>query len=66
MVGDDRDAIAMLWCWQQSILDRDEVMAIVALDESRYQRARKRLLYLAKHLPPELREAAQDLLRSAS
>lgn len=66
MVVDDRDAIDLLWCWEQSILERDKVMAIVGLDESRYQRARKRLLYLARNLPPELREAAQELLRSAS
>jgi hypothetical protein len=65
MVGDDRDASSVVWCWQQSILDRDQVMAIIGFDEARYQRARKRLLYLARNLPPELREAAQDQLRSA-
>ena len=66
MVGNDRDALAVLWCWQQSILDRDEVMAVAGLDEAAYERARKRILYLSRNLPPELREAAHDQLRSAS
>jgi hypothetical protein len=66
LASGDREALDLLWCWEQSILDRDEVMAITGLDEAAYQRVRKRLLYVARNLPPELREAAQDQLRSAS
>jgi hypothetical protein len=66
LASEDRDALAVLWCWQQSITDRHEVMSITGLEKTEYQRARKRLLYLSRDLPPELREAAQDQLRSAS
>jgi hypothetical protein len=57
---------AVVKCWEKGIVERNEIMKITGLTEVAYQRARKRLLYTSRHLPSELREAAQDLLRSAS
>jgi len=60
------DARAVLGCWANGITDGSEVMALTGLSENAYRKARMRILYLAKYLPPELREAAEELLRSAS
>ncbi|MBP6627867.1 MAG: hypothetical protein KA297_00460 [Kofleriaceae bacterium] len=63
--GDD-EANAILDCWAEGVVERDEVMARTHLSAAQYKAARRRLLYLVKRLPPELREAAGDILRSAS
>ena len=66
LAADDDDAQAILDCWADSVVERDEVMARTNLTKAEYKAARRRLLHLVKHLPPELREAARDILRSAS
>ncbi len=62
----DDEAQAILDCWADSIVERDDVMARTHFTAAQYKAARRRLLYLVKRLPPELREAASDILRSAS
>jgi hypothetical protein len=62
----DEGACAILGCWASGVIDASDVMTLTELNEVEYHRARIRILYLAKHLPPELREAAQELLRSVS
>lgn len=62
----DLDARAILGCWAKGITDGSEVMDLTGLAENDYRKARQRILYLARHLPPELRDAAEDTLRSAS
>lgn len=63
--GDD-DAQAVFLCWRDGVTVRSEVMARTSLSRAAYKAARKRLLALRDKLPPELREAAYDLLRSIS
>lgn len=66
VADDDGDAATILLCWSDSIVERGEVLERTGLTTSQYKAARKRLLYLAERLPPELREVARDILRSAS
>jgi len=63
--GDD-DARAILGCWDHGFLESDDVITLTGLSEPAFRAARQRILRLAKRLPPDLREAALDLLRSAS
>lgn len=58
----DLDACAILGCWAKGITDGSEVMDLTGLAENDYRKARQRILYLARHLPAELREAAEDTL----
>ena len=62
----DPDALAMLACWRDGVTVRGEVLARTQLTTAAYKATRKRLLTLRDKLPPELRDAAHDLLRSAS
>lgn len=62
----DPDAQAMLACWRDGVTVRGEVLARTQLTPAAYKATRKRLLTLRDKLPPELRDAAHDLLRSAS
>ena len=62
----DRNAVAILACWQQSILEREDVLACTGMTRAEYKAARKRLLWLSKKLPPDLRDSARDFLRRAS
>jgi hypothetical protein len=64
LVPPDHEAAILLQCWEGGFITRDEVIRHAGLSESAYDRARKRLLYLSRCLPPELRESVQDLLRS--
>jgi hypothetical protein len=66
LVPADHEAAVLLQCWEDGFITRDEAMRRVGLSESAYDRARKRLLYLSRCLPPDLRELVQDLLRSFS
>lgn len=66
LVANDGHAAAILLCWADTVVERDEVMERTGLTAAEYKAARKRLLYLAERLPPELRDAARDILRSAS
>jgi hypothetical protein len=66
LVPHDHEASALLQCWEDGFLTRDDVMRHAGLSESAYDRARKRLLYLSRCLTPDLRESVQDLLRSPS
>jgi hypothetical protein len=62
----DRCALAVLACWQQSIVEREHVLACTRMTRAEYKAARKRLLSLSKKLPPDLRDSAREFLRSAS
>lgn len=62
----DLIAEAMLRCWRDFVIERDEVIARTHMTERQYKATRKRLLSLAKKLPPRLRATARELLRSAS
>ena len=62
----DPDALAMLACWRDGVTVGGEVLARTQLTTAAYKATRKRLLTLRDKLPPELRDAAHDLLRSAS
>ncbi len=66
LVPHDGAATAVVQSWETGCIEHDEVMERTGLSEDRYERARRRLLYMSRHLPPELRETAQELLRSAS
>ena len=65
LAHDDEAVRGILTCWERGITEPEDIMAITGLSESAFKHARERILRLAKHLPPELREAAYDLLRSA-
>ena len=65
-VSRDHEAAAVVQCWEDGAIDRNDVMDFTGLTEAAYERTRQRLLYTIRHLPSELREVAQDLLRSAS
>lgn len=62
----DEKARAILGCWASGISEPADVMTLTGLSDAEFGRARKRILYLARHLPPELRDAAEELLRSVS
>jgi hypothetical protein len=62
----DHEIAAVMRCWEDGIVERDEVMKLTGLTAAAYKRARRRLRYMSRHLPFELREAAQDLLRCAA
>lgn len=62
----DDDVRRILAAWELDIFEREEVMVVAELDAHAYDAARQRIRRLARRLPPDLREAALDLLRSAS
>jgi len=63
----DHEASGVVRCWEDGSMERDIVMQMTGLTEAGYERTVKRLFYASRRrLPPELREAAQDLLRKAS
>lgn len=64
LVPTGHEAAVLLQCWEDGFITRDEAMRRAGLSESAYDRARKRLLYLSRRLPPALRESVQHLLRS--
>ena len=64
VVGDD-EAQAILDCWEIGFIEVDEVTGLTGMTPAAFYAARKRILRLAERLPPDLREAAQHLLRSA-
>jgi hypothetical protein len=62
----DHEATAVVQCWEDGCVDRNDVMALTGLTEAAYECTRKRLLYTSRQLPSELREVAQDLLRNVA
>jgi hypothetical protein len=66
LVSRDLDAAAIVKCWADGFVEKDEVMRLTGLAEAAYRSARERLRNACRGLPSELREAAQDLLRSAA
>ncbi|HTR52009.1 MAG TPA: hypothetical protein VMJ10_14945 [Kofleriaceae bacterium] len=60
----ERDSIDIVRAWELGFIERDEVCALIGLDEAAYRRARNRLLYIAGDLPDELRQLVRDYLRS--
>lgn len=66
LASKDSEAREMLGCWEDGVVERDEVMARTGWDEATYQATRKRLLRLVEELPARLRQIANDILRSAS
>jgi len=62
----DVDAHAILSCWADGFMEKDEVITRTGLSDAAYKSARKRLHYIARSLRPELCDAARDLLRSAT
>lgn len=62
----DEHARGMIGCWASGVIEAADVMTLTGMSESTYRAVRERILYLAKYLPPELREAAEELLRSVS
>lgn len=67
LIAHDDEAIAILRCWEDGIVEPAAVIERVGFASSQiYRRARKRLIHAARALPSELRHSAQELLRSAS
>ena len=66
LVSRDVDAAAIVKCWADGFMEKDEVMRLVGLTKAAYENARKRLRDAIRSLAPELLEAAQDLLRNAA
>jgi hypothetical protein len=61
----ERDCIDIVRAWELGFIERDEICALIGIDEAAYRRARARLLYIAGDLPDELRQLVRDYLRSA-
>ena len=59
-------ARAIAHAWVAGAIERADVMTMTGLSEVEYAAGRRRLLSLVADLPPHLREAVKDLLRSAS
>jgi hypothetical protein len=66
LLARDVEAVAVLECWSDGYLEKDEILEIAGLSDVSYLCARKRLRLIAQCLAPELREVACDLLRSAA
>lgn len=66
LASSDIDAAAIVKCWSNGLMERDEIMRLTCLTGSAYECARRRLRKASRHLTSELREAAQDLLASAA
>lgn len=62
----DADAAAIVKCWSDGFMEKDEIMRLAGLTESAYERARRRLRKASRRIASELREAAQNLLASAA
>ena len=62
----DVDAVDIVKCWAAGVIEKDEVMRLTGLTEVAYVGARRRLRDAIRGLTSELREAAQDMLRSAA
>lgn len=68
----DAGAAAIVKCWADGFMAKDEIKRLAGLTEVAYMRARRRLRRAIRNrraiesLTPELRKAAQDLLRSAA
>jgi hypothetical protein len=62
----DVDAVAIVKCWADGFMERDEVMRLTGLSEAAYRSARRRLRRALSSLTSKLRETARDLLRSAA
>jgi hypothetical protein len=62
----DADADAIVKCWSDGFMEKDEIMRLAGLTETAYECARRRLRKAARRLASELREAAQDLLASVA
>jgi len=60
------DVRAILRCWEHGFTEPEDVRALTGLTLPAFKAARERIFRLAKRLPPELREAAHDLLRRVS
>jgi len=66
LARDDENARAILRCWAQGFVEHDDIRALTGLTKPAFRAAYDRILRLAKRLPPELREAALELLRRVS
>jgi hypothetical protein len=66
LVPRDVEVAAIVRCWADGFLEKDEVTRRTGLTQAAYRCARERLRATCRGLPSELREAAQDLLRSAA
>lgn len=67
LIARDDEAIAILRCWEDGIVAPAAIIERVGFADSKvYHRARKRLIHAARALSSELRQSAQELLRSAS
>jgi hypothetical protein len=66
LARDDDEVRAILGCWDHGFTESEDVITLTGLAEPAFRAARQRILRLEKRLPPDLREAALDLLRSAS
>ncbi len=62
----DHATIALVRAWERGFCEKEEILEITDLTEDDYRRARDRLFYASRDLPPDLRQLVQDLLRSAS
>lgn len=66
LVPRDLEAAAIVKCWSDGFLEKEEVMSLAGLTEAAYNCARERVHNACRVLPSDLREAAQDLLRNAA
>jgi hypothetical protein len=66
LVRRDVDAAAIVRCWADGFMEKDEVMRLTGLTEAAYECARRRLRNAIRSLTSELREVVHDVLRSAA
>ncbi len=66
LVSRDIGAAAVVRCWADGFLEKDEVIERTGLTDAAYRCARERVRAACRVLPPEMRESAQDVLRDAA
>jgi hypothetical protein len=66
LASGDVATAAIVKCWADGVMEKDEVTRLAGLTEAAYECARRRLRKAIRSLTSELREAAQDLLRNAA
>jgi hypothetical protein len=64
LVSRDVEAAAIVRCWADGFLEKNEVMRRAGLADAAYEGARRRLRKAIPSLPSELREAVRDVLGS--
>lgn len=66
LVPRDLEIAAVVTCWEEGSVEQSEILRRTSLTKAAFECVRQRLRNTIRKLPTELRESAQDLLRSAA